>query len=299
MYLFSVIITTYNSEHFIQNTINSIVNQQGINEKFSIELIIIDDCSTDQTYEILKSKGYKVIQNPKNSGGPNKGRNIGLSLASGDFICINDHDDVWQNDRIIKTLPYINKAPIISCGYIVQNSNRTYKKVNKSSCFTYYEKNQTFLDILLRKKIRQNVYLSGLIISKSLKHITFEEEYGQFDFDWLLRLFENQTSFEIALPLFIRNINGNNLSLNLKYREQDFYFNKFVINSLTLKYPQYITIAIKRLNNSYAKYLYLIGNSKLSRAYFRNSEFTLKNILYYLTTFCGQNYIRKKIRIFG
>lgn len=50
----SVILTTYNGEKIIDKTIRSIIDQEGNGIEFSIELIIIDDCSTDNTYLILQ-----------------------------------------------------------------------------------------------------------------------------------------------------------------------------------------------------------------------------------------------------
>ncbi len=49
----SVILTTYNSEYQIQEVIDSIYNQQGKGKLFEIELIVVDDCSTDSTQKIL------------------------------------------------------------------------------------------------------------------------------------------------------------------------------------------------------------------------------------------------------
>ena len=90
----SVILTTYNSEYQIQEVIDSIYNQQGKGKLFEIELIVVDDCSTDSTQKILSKNDIDFSTTSKNSGGPNRGRNIGLKQCTGDFICIMDHDDI-------------------------------------------------------------------------------------------------------------------------------------------------------------------------------------------------------------
>lgn len=89
----SVILTTYNSEKFVSKVIDSILNQKGVDELFQLELIVVDDCSQDKTREILKNYNLEFLTTGENSGGPNKGRNLGLKAATGDYICIADHDD--------------------------------------------------------------------------------------------------------------------------------------------------------------------------------------------------------------
>ena len=69
-----------------------------------MELIVADDCSTDNTIKILKSEKIPFLSTKINSGGPNKGRNIALKKCTGDYICIADHDDIWFPDKIEKLL---------------------------------------------------------------------------------------------------------------------------------------------------------------------------------------------------
>ena len=95
----SVIITTYNSEKVIQSTLDSILNQEGINELFELEIIAVDDCSSDHTTAILSKNNISFFSTTSNSGGPNKGRNIALKKATGDYTCIVDHDDIWHSNK--------------------------------------------------------------------------------------------------------------------------------------------------------------------------------------------------------
>jgi glycosyltransferase involved in cell wall biosynthesis len=76
----SAIITTYNSAKYIRRTIDSILNQDRKGKDFEMEIIVVDDRSTDETARIIQEeyKDIKLVQNEINSGGPNKGRNIGL-----------------------------------------------------------------------------------------------------------------------------------------------------------------------------------------------------------------------------
>ena len=146
----SVILTTYNSENSIQDVIHSIKNQEGINVDFAMELIVVDDCSSDKTTEILKDKNISYLTTEKNSGGPNKGRNIALKHSSGDFICIADHDDIWFPNKVISLLKHSEKAPIITSGYTLEdmNTRRKEDRINEylDGCLMF-EKNETFLKL--------------------------------------------------------------------------------------------------------------------------------------------------------
>ena len=92
----SVILTTYNVENYIEECIDSILGQTYKD----FELIIIDDGSTDNTLEILKTK-YNNLNIVENSHvGVAKCRNLGISLARGDYICILDSDDFFEKNML-------------------------------------------------------------------------------------------------------------------------------------------------------------------------------------------------------
>ena len=176
----SVILTTYNSGENLQKTMISILNQEGNKDLFEIELLVIDDCSTDNTLEIVERFNIRTFSTNLNSGGPNKGRNIGLKEATGDYICIADHDDIWHENKIISLLPYLRKVPIVSSGFTIINSKNKEEisriaKVERD--FLFFKKNETFLNLLV-KNSGQNTYLGSLIFDSKLKYILFEENFG-------------------------------------------------------------------------------------------------------------------------
>ena len=82
----SVILTTYNSEKQLQKVLNSILNQEESNKKFKLELLIVDDCSTDNTTKILLENNLRFFSTKKNTGGPNYVRNV---LSMGVLCCYN------------------------------------------------------------------------------------------------------------------------------------------------------------------------------------------------------------------
>ena len=98
--LVSVITACYNSENYILETISSVLNQTYQNW----ELILVDDCSTDNTISIVKEfiradKRIKLLQLTKNSGAA-VARNTAIREANGTFIAFLDSDDKWLPKKV-------------------------------------------------------------------------------------------------------------------------------------------------------------------------------------------------------
>jgi glycosyltransferase involved in cell wall biosynthesis len=93
----SVIVPVYNSEKYLETCLNSLEKQT----LDSIEFIVIDDGSTDKSYEIMqkyakKDKRFKIYS--KENEGVGKTRNLGIKLAKGEYIGFVDSDDYVSND---------------------------------------------------------------------------------------------------------------------------------------------------------------------------------------------------------
>ena len=98
MSLVSIIIPTYNTEKYIEKCIQSVLEQTYTD----YEIIIVDDCSTDNSMDVVarfKDPRIKVIKNEINRG-PSYSRNRGIQLSKGDFIAILDSDDWWTPNRL-------------------------------------------------------------------------------------------------------------------------------------------------------------------------------------------------------
>lgn len=107
--LVSVIMPVYNSGKFLREAINSILNQTYKN----IELIIIDDGSSDNSINIVKSYNSEKIKfyiNEKNMG-VSLTRNKALDLSKGKYIALMDSDDISPLDRIEKQVDFLEKNP--------------------------------------------------------------------------------------------------------------------------------------------------------------------------------------------
>lgn len=105
--LVSIITPSYNSKRFIKETIDSVLNQSYKD----YEMIIVDDCSTDDSYEYIKSivpdDRFKVFQLEANSG-PAAARNFALDKAQGRFVAFLDSDDLWSQDKLKKQIEFMS-----------------------------------------------------------------------------------------------------------------------------------------------------------------------------------------------
>jgi glycosyltransferase involved in cell wall biosynthesis len=297
----SVILCTYNSAPFISRTVESVMAQKGAGTEFELEILATDDCSTDNTCDILRSYGIIPYLNSTPSGGPNRGRNRGLKDATGDFIAFIDHDDTWHPEKIASQVSVSHLAPIITTGYHLTDTSRKTETLigTGEQPFLLYDVNVTFRDRLARRNSGQPVYMSTVMISKRLSSILFEEEYGCVDYDWLVRLFENNPSVHCNRPLATRFVYGNNLSLQRSYREKEYALSLRTAGEYIEKYPTEAQAAKYRINGTRARYHYIMGEMILAREYFKKSAPGIKTTLYYLTTFAGSTVVRKIFRVFG
>ena len=103
----SVVIPSYNCELYIAETINSVLNQSHKN----IELIVVDDGSTDRTREIVASFGPQVRLIAQTNSGRCAARNLGIREAVGEYICLLDHDDYWFPDKLERQLAEFQQHP--------------------------------------------------------------------------------------------------------------------------------------------------------------------------------------------
>lgn len=120
--LVSIIMPSWNTERFISETIQSVINQTYKNW----ELIIVDDCSTDNTDAVVasfKDDRIKYLHNDKNSGAALT-RNKAMREARGEWIAFLDSDDLWTPDKLEKQVRFMNEN-----GYVL--SYTEYEKIDE------------------------------------------------------------------------------------------------------------------------------------------------------------------------
>jgi len=115
----TIIIPTYNRADLIIRSVNSILNQSYDNFK----IIIVDDCSTDNTKEIILPLTHTqqvLYYKTERNFGPATARNLGAQIADTEWIAFNDSDDVWHPDKLQKQIDYSLSRPecdLIYTGY--------------------------------------------------------------------------------------------------------------------------------------------------------------------------------------
>lgn len=123
----SIVIPVYNKYSSLQITIDSIINQSYEDD---FEIILVDDGSTDKSWEIIKEnseKFHNIKAVSKLNGGESDARNIGILNSSHDYVAFLDADDVWESD-FLKNIKELNlKYPVseVLC--------TKYKRVSGSS----------------------------------------------------------------------------------------------------------------------------------------------------------------------
>ena len=236
--MISIIIPTYNSSHQLISTIQSISKQNYDN----IEIIIIDDASTDDTksqIQKLKNKKIKYYNNIDNLG-TTLSRLRGIKEASGEYVAFLDHDDFWINDKlIIQSECFKNKTlDFVISNYIVNDL------VNNNQ----YERNMDAFGKDFQYNIVRNPgpFFQCCLFKKEflLNNIDSFDNQSEPSEDW---------DFFISISKVkpkVENINMNLFEWNLNHNSQssDYYKETFAIEYIINKHRNYIkTIGGKKI----------------------------------------------------
>ena len=108
--LITVVMPNYNGHRFVEQAIDSVLSQTYPN----FELLIVDDCSKDDSLQLIQHKAQsdsriRVIVLKKNAGVANA-RNVGIREAKGKYIALLDNDDLWTEDKLERQLTIAEKG---------------------------------------------------------------------------------------------------------------------------------------------------------------------------------------------
>jgi glycosyltransferase involved in cell wall biosynthesis len=96
----SVIIPAYNAGEFVGQAVASALASRGV----ALEVIVIDDGSSDQTWAVLEGFGDAIRKVRQDRGGPYRARNLGAALARGGWLAFLDADDEWSPEKLARQL---------------------------------------------------------------------------------------------------------------------------------------------------------------------------------------------------
>jgi len=183
--LVSIIMPAYNAEKYISEAIESVISQTYENW----ELIVIDDCSTDNTKNIIEiyqntDERIKPIYLTKNSGKPSKAKNHGLKIAVGNFIAFLDSDDIWMPEKLAKQVEVMQKNN--SYGLCYTGGFWIDEQGNKIKSFLpRYRNGDVFYKMLKHYELNnQSVFITKEALLNTLgqfnETITIGEDYNLF-----------------------------------------------------------------------------------------------------------------------
>ncbi len=177
--LVSIITPAYNCAHFIAETIRSVQAQTYP----YWEMLIVDDCSTDNSFEIIHSFSdvrIKYYKTESPSGGPAVPRNLGIKYATGNYIAFLDSDDLWLPNKLETQMKYM-KEHNVDFVYSYYSRFTTLNKIGGVI------KSPDYADYNTIKKRNYIPILTILIRKEILNGITFQNKSNE-DYIFLLHL---------------------------------------------------------------------------------------------------------------
>ena len=120
----SVIIPAYNHAAYVRQCVDSVLAQTYKD----LEIVVVDDGSTDGTFEILREYGTKIRLHHQENGGTQKARNKAVGLALGDYIALLDSDDAWLPTKLQRQIKAFSATPtpgvVYSLAYVMDSTGR-------------------------------------------------------------------------------------------------------------------------------------------------------------------------------
>jgi glycosyltransferase involved in cell wall biosynthesis len=157
----SVIMAAYNSEKFIEKTINSILNQTYKD----FELIVVNDGSNDSTAEIvtrLATKDPRITLLQKENGGTSSARNAGIDKSTGEYLAFIDADDVWDDvTKLEKQHAFLST----NIDYVLVGCSRVKLINSEDTLIKYFYLPKT--DKEIRKAfLRKNCFIASTVMTR-------------------------------------------------------------------------------------------------------------------------------------
>lgn len=217
----SVIVPTYNRARTLKRAVNSILFQSYVD----LEVIIVDDGSTDGTDELVKSftdPRVRYVRLGGNSGAC-RARNAGLAVARGAYIAFQDSDDEWLAGKLERQMEAAKKAEAIDPAVCVFHTKIMYVREG-----THNNGGHLVLCVpslsegLCRQELQRAIHQDSLISTQTLlltraaleKIVGFDEALvNNNDWDFAIRLVENSLPIFIDEPLVMTYLQSDSISI--------------------------------------------------------------------------------------
>lgn len=197
--LISIVMPVYNGTRFIQDAINSIMAQNYP----AIEIIIVDDGSTDNTREIVERLPQDIRFFSQNNEGPASARNRGIKDVSGEYIAFLDVDDLWPENNLNLLVDILTREPELQ---LVRGNAQLLHLDNSTGEYKFMgEPKISFPDYIGLALYRRSAFESVGLFDSSLR-------FGE-DTDWYLRAVEKKIKMKRIdeVTLYVRR-HGENMT---------------------------------------------------------------------------------------
>ncbi|MBW2183914.1 MAG: glycosyltransferase [Deltaproteobacteria bacterium] len=221
----SVIIPTYNRAHVLREAIDSVLSQ-----KYSdLELLVVDDGSTDHTKEVVSSYTSKLAYIYQEHQGVSAARNRGIKHTKGDYLAFLDSDDLWLPDKLSTQMRFMEDHPEIHICYTEERWIRRGVRVNPM------KKHRKYSGMIFEHCLPLCIVSpSSVLIARSLL-----EEIGVFDeelkvcedYDLWLRISARYPIYLLDTPLIIKR-GGHDDQLSKAMNGQDRFRIKALVKLL-------------------------------------------------------------------
>ena len=215
MPFFSVIIPTFNRSTKVKVAIESVLNQSFRD----FELIVVNNGSTDNTYEILRKYNGKIsVLNYNINQGVSGARNYGIQNAKGKYIALLDDDDSWLKNKLQESVDFINDNPQIKIHQSEEIWIRNGKRINQKK-----RHKMKSGDIFKESLELCLISPSSVVINKDIfkKYGNFDEKLQACeDYDLWLRITKDEKIGLINKQLIIKN-GGHEDQLSRKFWGMD------------------------------------------------------------------------------
>lgn len=298
--LVSVVIPTYNRARYIGETVESVLAQTYDN----IEIIVVDDGSTDDTRRVLKPYQEHIIYIYQENQGPSVARNTGIMKSTGPYIAFLDSDDLWMPEKLEIQVAYLNEHPevgLVHCDFLLQVENPNGPVLKKWP----YANNWPSGYVLPFMFVQSMIGTSSVVTRRECFDVAglFDPRFfGPEDYHLWLRIARHYPITYLDKPLSIYRHHGENLTTNrvgLK-REILSVVESFVQENPGLEEEIGVDVVRRGLFDRHYALAYVLydeGDYKESRPYFAHCiKLQLSHCLsygYYLVSFLPPAWVRR------
>ena len=250
--LISVIIPMYNAEKTIENTLRSIINQAYDN----LEIIVINDGSTDYSYEIcqkLKRQDNRIVIINKKNSGVGEARNLGLKIFNGDYVSFVDADDVIDRDFFSQLYVQIEKhnADVVEGNVRVQLLGNLilypYKFNNEINIFSTEDYLKNYLLFRLNTSVWGKLYTRDIIKNVKFPNLCINED---FIFNWSIGK-KVKTVVEVQSTDYCYDLSKENTLSKKPFRHENMSMMSYidgVVTDTKKLYPNLMNFALNHYN---------------------------------------------------